>query len=127
VITGTRQIVVAVVASSITLIIVFAPLLYLRGLARAIFGEQAMAVVVSVAASLVLSLTLTPVLARRQRVDAQTRHPGLRAYLDLLDRAAARPARALAIGVMVVVASIPMALLLPLELFALGSERHLIV
>src|SRR5213075_1453400 len=63
VVRGTRQIVVAVVASSITLMIVFAPLLYLRGLARAIFGEQAIAVVVSIGASLVLSLTLTPVLA----------------------------------------------------------------
>jgi HAE1 family hydrophobic/amphiphilic exporter-1 len=57
---GTRQVIIAVVASSITLMIVFAPLLYLRGLARALFGEQAVAVVASVAASLILSLTLTP-------------------------------------------------------------------
>src|SRR5580765_3051439 len=34
VVRGTRQIVVAVVASSLTLMVVFAPLLYLRGLAR---------------------------------------------------------------------------------------------
>ena len=70
----------AVVASSITLMIVFAPLLYLRGLARAIFGEQAIAVVASVAASLVLSLTLTPVLAQRDKPgDAKPRNPGLAA------------------------------------------------
>ena len=47
---GTRQILLAVVASSITLVVVFAPLLYLRGLARAIFAEQAIAVVASVLA-----------------------------------------------------------------------------
>src|SRR5439155_3034038 len=93
VLTGTRQIVVAVVASSITLMIVFAPLLYLRGLARAIFGEQALAVVVSVGASLLLSLTLTPVLAVWVPASAGTGRlkpastPGLRRYLRVLDLA----------------------------------------
>jgi HAE1 family hydrophobic/amphiphilic exporter-1 len=126
VLAGTRQIVVAVVASSITLMIVFAPLLYLRGLARAIFGEQAIAVVVSVGASLVLSLTLTPVLARAR----ETRHtaaPGREAYLRVLDRAMAQPARALGIGAAIVVIGLAAGLLLRRELFARGAERHVVV
>ena len=124
---GTRQIVLAVVASSITLMIVFAPLLYLRGLARAIFGEQAIAVVASVAASLVLSLTLTPVLAQRDRADAKPRNPGLDPYLRVLARASRRPGRALAIGAITVVLGLAAGLLLPRELFSRGAERHVAV
>jgi hydrophobic/amphiphilic exporter-1 (mainly G- bacteria), HAE1 family len=127
VLSGTRQIILAVVASSITLMIVFAPLLYLRGLARAIFGEQALAVVVSVAASLVLSLTLTPVLARRQQVSASPRHPGLKQYVALLERAIAQPARALLIGAALIAAGLAIGLLLRRELFARGAERDVVI
>ncbi|HEX3069412.1 MAG TPA: efflux RND transporter permease subunit [Thermoanaerobaculia bacterium] len=127
VLTGTRQIILAVVVSSITLMIVFAPLLYLQGLARAIFGEQALAVVVSVAASLVLSLTLTPVLARRQQQNSSPRHPGLKQYVALLDRAIARPARSLLIGAVLIVAGLAFAFLLRRELFARGAGRDVAI
>jgi multidrug efflux pump subunit AcrB len=127
VLSGTREIVLAVVASSITLMVVFAPLLYLRGLARAIFGEQAMAVVVSVAASLVLSLTLTPVLARRQLVRAEPRHPGLKQYAALLDRALARPGRSLVAGAILIVAGLAIGLLLRRELFAPGAGKDVVI
>ena len=122
VVRGTRQIVTAVVASSVTLMIVFAPLLYLRGLARAIFGEQAIAVVVSVAASLLLSLTLTPVLARRP--SAHPRYPGRAAYLRVLEGALASPSRALLLGAIIVLAGLALAFALPRELFARGAEHH---
>lgn len=127
VLSGTRQIVLAVVASSITLMVVFAPLLYLRGLARAIFGEQALAVVVSVAASLALSLTLTPVLARRNAVNATSRHPGLKRYVALLDRAIARPGRALLLGAALIAGGLAIGLLLRRELFARGAERDIVI
>jgi HAE1 family hydrophobic/amphiphilic exporter-1 len=127
VVTGTRQIILAVVVSSITLMIVFAPLLYLQGLARAIFGEQALAVVVSVAASLVLSLTLTPVLARRQQPSSLPRHPGLKQYVALLDRAIARPARSLLIGAVLIVAGLAFTLLLRRELFARGAGSDVVI
>jgi HAE1 family hydrophobic/amphiphilic exporter-1 len=123
---GTRQIMVAVVASSATLIIVFAPLLYLRGLARAIFGEQAIAVVVSVAASLVLSLTLTPVLARRH-VTATPRHPGLRQYEVALTRAMQQPRVALIIALITLGIGLGSGFLLRRELFARGEERNLAI
>jgi HAE1 family hydrophobic/amphiphilic exporter-1 len=127
VLSGTRQIILAVVASSITLMIVFAPLLYLQGLARAIFGEQALAVVVSVAASLVLSLTLTPVLARRQKVSAASRHPGLKQYTAILDRVIAKPAAALLLGAVLIAAGLAIGLLLRRELFARGAGRDVVI
>ena len=124
---GTRQIVLAVVASSITLMIVFAPLLYLRGLARALFGEQAVAVVASVAASLLLSLTLTPVLAQRDDTPTKPRSPGLASYLNLLARVNERPARALIFAIAIMVVSFTAAGLLPRELFARGSDERQII
>jgi HAE1 family hydrophobic/amphiphilic exporter-1 len=139
VIAGTRQIVVAVVASSITLMIVFAPLLYLRGLARAMFGEQAVAVVASVGASLLLSLTLTPVLALWSAAakpplsgldkavaspSHSKRSPGLERYLALLDRVIAQPRRALTIGAILTLAAIALVAFLPRELFARGATKH---
>ncbi len=124
---GTRQIVLAVVASSITLMIVFAPLLYLRGLARALFGEQAVAVVASVAASLVLSLTLTPVLAQRDDVPTRPRSPGLASYLRMLGRVTENPARALTAAIAIMVLSFALGGLLPRELFARGSDDRTVI
>lgn len=124
---GTRQIVLAVVASSITLMIVFAPLLYLRGLARALFGEQAVAVVASVAASLVLSLTLTPVLAQRDDVPTRPRSPGLASYLRMLARVTENPARALTAAIAIMVLSFALGGLLPRELFARGSDDRTVI
>ncbi|MDA8021060.1 MAG: efflux RND transporter permease subunit [Thermoanaerobaculia bacterium] len=92
VIEGTRQIAMALVASFLTTAVVFLPLIYLRGLARAFFGVQAFAIVSSLAISLVLSLSLTPVLARSRRAaPVRGRSPGRGLYLRLLDGVLARP------------------------------------
>jgi HAE1 family hydrophobic/amphiphilic exporter-1 len=124
---GTKQIVLAVVASSITLMIVFAPLLYLRGLARALFGEQAVAVVASVAASLLLSLTLTPVLAQRHSAPTRPRSPGLASYLRLLDRISLRPWPAYAMAILGITVALALGVLLPRELFARGGDRTIVI
>jgi HAE1 family hydrophobic/amphiphilic exporter-1 len=127
VVTGTEQIVLAVIASSVTLAIVFAPLLYLRGLARAFFGQQAIGVVSAVAASVVVALTLTPALAGRGSSKAIGRSPGRSRYLALLERALGRPQWVIAAAGCVVATGMAIALLLPRELFAQGSERAVVV
>ncbi|HEX3555444.1 MAG TPA: efflux RND transporter permease subunit, partial [Thermoanaerobaculia bacterium] len=63
-IAGARQIALPVIAGFLATAVVFLPLIYLKGLARAFFGAQAFAIVASLAASLLFSLTVTPVLAR---------------------------------------------------------------
>jgi HAE1 family hydrophobic/amphiphilic exporter-1 len=123
---GTKQIVVAVIASSVTLMVVFAPLLYLRGLARALFGEQAIAVIASVAASLVFSLALTPVLAARGAVETKPRSPGLAAYREWLERALENPRRTAAIAIIALLVTIASGALLPRELFARGASRRVV-
>jgi HAE1 family hydrophobic/amphiphilic exporter-1 len=123
---GTKQIVVAVVASSVTLMVVFAPLLYLRGLARALFGEQAIAVIASVAASLVFSLVLTPVLAARGGSETKPRSPGLAAYRASLERALANPRRVMLVAIALLVITLGAGALLPRELFARGASHRIV-
>jgi len=127
-IAGTRQIALPVIAGFLTTAVVFLPLVYLQGLARAFFGAQAFAIVASLAASLLFSLTVTPVLARDRKAGAAKGWtPGRAAYLRLLDGALARPV----IPVLGALAATAVALLavlaLPRELVPDAAARDLVV
>ncbi len=126
---GTRQIALALAASFLTTAVVFLPLIYLQGLARAFFGVQAFAIVTSLAVSLVLSLSLTPVLARRLRRrrgrPARPRSPGRGLYLALLARALDRPWVVIAGAVLVLAGGVALLLSLPRELLPRGPSRML--
>ncbi len=126
-ITGTRQIALPLVASFLTTAVVFLPLLYLKGLARAFFGVQAFAIVTSLAASLLFSLTVTPVLSGNSSQADEGRNPGRRAYLRLLDAALARPAMAVLAGVLVAALAAVALVLLPRELVPDAESRELLV
>lgn len=98
--TGTREIALPVIASFLTTAVVFLPLIYLKGLARAFFGVQAFAIVTSLAASLLFSLTVTPVLSGNDPdAKQQGRNPGRRSYLRLLEWALRRPGPVVAAGI----------------------------
>ena len=127
-IAGTRQIALPVVAGFLTTSVVFLPLVYLQGLARAFFGAQAFAIVASLAASLLFSLTVTPVLARSRRTGpSRGWTPGRAAYLRLLDLGLARPALpVLAAAAATAVALLAVALL-PHELVPDAPTRDLVV
>ena len=122
---GTRQIAMALVASFLTTAVVFLPLIYLRGLARAFFGVQAFAIVSSLAISLLLSLSLTPVLARGRRPSRSIRgrSPGRGAYLRLLDGVLAHPVLTLALTLILVAAAGWSLLRLPTELVPAETTR----
>jgi len=59
---GAREVAMPVAASTFTTIAVFFPIVYLQGVAGALFGEQALAVGLSLISSLVVSLTVLPLL-----------------------------------------------------------------
>jgi HAE1 family hydrophobic/amphiphilic exporter-1 len=130
-VTGTRQIAKPVIAGFFTTAVVFLPLLYLQGLARAFFGAQAFAIVASLAASLLFSLTVTPVLARDARERRQGppagRTPGRTLYLRLLDRFLARPALPVAAALAATAVALLAALFLPHELVPAAATRDLVV
>jgi len=149
---GARQIAMPVIAGFLATAVVFLPLIYLKGLARAFFGAQAFAIVASLAASLLFSLTVTPVLARSRRGSPSSpgegggegageegrgdeglgrgRSPGKTTYLRLLDRVLfRRGAAGVAVLAGVAVASLTLLALglLPRELVPQAATRDVVV
>ncbi|WP_202844653.1 efflux RND transporter permease subunit [Luteimonas saliphila] len=62
-ISGTREVFMAVVASTLTTIAVFLPLVFVEGIAGQLFRDQALTVSIAIAVSLVVSMTLVPMLS----------------------------------------------------------------
>jgi HAE1 family hydrophobic/amphiphilic exporter-1 len=62
---GAGEVAAAITASTLTTIAVFGPVLYVEGVAGALFGDLSLAVAFSLLASLLVALTLLPVLAAR--------------------------------------------------------------
>ena len=67
---GTREVAGAVSGSTLTSIAVFAPIVFVHGIAGRIFGDQSMTVVSSHVISLIVALVLIPVLASRRFLSA---------------------------------------------------------
>lgn len=68
-VTGTREVAGAATASTLTTVAVFAPIVFVEGIAGQVFRDQALTVVASLAVSLVVALFLVPMLASRGRDD----------------------------------------------------------
>jgi len=62
---GTREIFFAVVATSVSLVIIFAPIIFMGGLTGQLFAEFGLVIAAAVAISSFVALTLTPMLSTR--------------------------------------------------------------
>ena len=60
---GTREVSMAVIASTLTTVAVFLPMVFVEGVAGQLFRDQALTVAIALIISLVVSLTLVPMLA----------------------------------------------------------------
>lgn len=80
---GSAQVVFAVMAASLTLVSIFAPVMFLGGIVGKFFKSFAVVVTFGVLVSLLVSLTLTPMLCSRYLVVAK-RHGRLYRFFDLL-------------------------------------------
>jgi HAE1 family hydrophobic/amphiphilic exporter-1 len=78
---GTGEVRGAVVASTLTTIAVFFPMVFVEGVAGQAFGDLGLAVVMSLLAALVVAIFLVPMLASRRRVSFA---PAGRGKLELL-------------------------------------------
>ncbi|HEY8428340.1 MAG TPA: efflux RND transporter permease subunit, partial [Sandaracinaceae bacterium] len=86
---GTREVGAAIVASTLTTIVIFAPVIFVRGVSGELFRELAYVVVFSLACSLAVSLTLVPMLCARL-LGGDRRRTASRTALRRLDAAAGR-------------------------------------
>ncbi|RUO72591.1 AcrB/AcrD/AcrF family protein [Pseudidiomarina sediminum] len=64
---GTSEVTAAIIASTLTTMAVFFPLVFVEGLAGQLFADQALTVTFSLLASLFVALTLIPMLSAKQR------------------------------------------------------------
>jgi len=124
---GASEMGMAISASTLTTVIVFLPMIFTTGITKIIFGQLAVIVTITLLASLVTSLSLTPMLnsrflklpgeGRRRFQDAVDRFYGRveGAYGRLLARSMKHPWRALGILTAVFIGAL---LLIPL----VGSE-----
>jgi HAE1 family hydrophobic/amphiphilic exporter-1 len=60
---STRQVALAISASTLTTIVVFLPLAFTQGLAQVLLGELSLVVVFALALSIIVAVTLVPVLS----------------------------------------------------------------
>ncbi|HEX4932044.1 MAG TPA: efflux RND transporter permease subunit, partial [Gemmatimonadaceae bacterium] len=74
---ATEEVSGPLIAGTLTTLLVFGPIIFVRGLAAALFRDLSLSVVTSVGASLILALTLMPVMiVGRRRADEKTRGRG---------------------------------------------------
>jgi HAE1 family hydrophobic/amphiphilic exporter-1 len=84
---GAREVAAPVAASTFTTIAVFFPIVYLKGIAGALFGEQAMTVTLSLLSSLAVSLTVLPLLTTLGgRAQGNASDPTIPASLTQVER-----------------------------------------
>jgi HAE1 family hydrophobic/amphiphilic exporter-1 len=73
VVDGTAEVAQAITASTLTTIAVFLPILFVEGIARQIFKDQALTVTYALLVSLAVALTLTPMIAAVGKEGARRR------------------------------------------------------
>ena len=124
---GTRQVTFAVIATSLTLIAVFVPISFLEGQVGRLFSEFGFALAAAVAISMLVALTLCPVLCTKllrgsesRGVAARLVERGLRSatrgYRALLARALDAPFLVLLAAALVGAASVTLYRAMPQEL-----------
>ena len=85
---GTAEVAGAIAASTLTTIAVFLPITLVEGLAGRLFRDQSLAVVAALLASLLVALTVVPVLMSRERAapNDDTSSLGMAGLLDRYER-----------------------------------------
>jgi HAE1 family hydrophobic/amphiphilic exporter-1 len=100
---GAGEVGQAVTASTLTTVCVFVPIVFVQGVAGQLFGDQALAVAYSLSISLIVALTVIPMLASRQlhREEQTTPQGPLGRFFFRIALAVARLLKAIAHGVAV--------------------------
>jgi hydrophobic/amphiphilic exporter-1 (mainly G- bacteria), HAE1 family len=64
---GSKEVSMAIIASTLTTMAVFFPLVFVEGIAGQLFSDQAMTVTFALAASLIVALTIIPMMAAQEK------------------------------------------------------------
>lgn len=110
---GTKEVSLAITASTLTTLAVFLPLLFIKGLASSLFKQQALTVTFSLVASLLVSITFLPMLAslgknkKKKTMKVQKSFARITClYLRLLETCLKRRTLVLALFIILFIASL---------------------
>ena len=133
----------AITASTLTTVAVFLPMAFVGGMVGALFGGFSLTITVALLASLLVSLTVVPVLSfwflrapkalrgldpeeqRRRSEEQETRSPLQRLYVPVLRFATRRRLTSVVIAVAVLIGTFGMAPLLKTNFFDQGETQQL--
>ena len=136
---GTREIAFAATAATLSIAVVFLPVVFVKGLVGSFLGEFGVTVAAAVMFSLFVALTLTPMLAARMPPPEEREHGGIyhvlerwlsgleRRYKGMLDWALARKAAVMAIAAVSFVVAIFFGSQLGAEFFPPSDEGRIFV
>lgn len=134
---ATQQIYLSVVGCTITLIIAFLPLVFLPEGSGDFIRSLPMAVIMSVLASMLVSLTIIPFLStwvlKERSVDHQNKlYDGFqrlihRSYAPILDKALSRPKTSLAVGLGIFIISLSLFPVIGFSLFPASEKPQFLV
>jgi hydrophobic/amphiphilic exporter-1 (mainly G- bacteria), HAE1 family len=121
---GTRQVSGAIIASTLTICIIFLPVMFMRTTTAVLFKELALVVVFSLLCSLVIALTFVPMLASRYLKVRPPPPPGRRDrlaemdawYARVIDRALHHRVAVVGVSAALFVASLLLVRFVPFEL-----------
>jgi len=129
---GTREVFLAITASTLTTLAVFLPLLFIKGLASALFKQQALTVTFSLISSLLVSITFLPMLAslgkskKGKTMKVQKGFDKITLlYLSFLETCLKRRALVLAIFISLFIASLISFFFIPKSFFPELSQNQL--
>ncbi|WP_353268953.1 efflux RND transporter permease subunit [Gemmatimonas sp.] len=141
-VTGTNDVAAPLFAGTLTTVLVFGPIVFVQGLAAALFRDLSLSVVTTVAASLLLALTLMPVMivGRRRKLDTVPHAPipTRSGRLDTLGKqlaeyyehgmrwALARPAAVFSMAGVLLVVTVLLVIRLPKEILPRVDEGVLV-
>ncbi|MFN7064948.1 MAG: efflux RND transporter permease subunit [Aquificaceae bacterium] len=77
---GTRVVIFALLASTASLVIVFLPIIFLKGVVGKLFGSFALTLVIAIALSYLVAISFTPMAVSRLLKDKAPSNPFTRAY-----------------------------------------------
>ncbi len=72
-VTGAQEVTPAVIAGTVTTLVIFLPLIFVRGVSGVLFKELAYIIMFALGCSLVVALSLVPVLSSRMKISAHTK------------------------------------------------------
>ncbi len=83
-IAGANEVAAAIVASTLTTLVIFLPMAFIQGIAGILFQELALVVVFALVCSLMVSLSLVPMLASKLLTSPEHRHEARKPWMDTL-------------------------------------------